>query len=150
MYGIISSKQTSDAGAPMWLSVGSWKLVTDRPIFGGNNNQTRPTVKSFDATVEMMLISNGTRFHTHHIYDFKQSDVLLSESNNSTIFNGTMTVASEKGAMKNVPGFLIFQDNVMSIWVDPGKIGNHFGPTPLHGMIVSPQRLEQLGGQLPQ
>ncbi|AIF84043.1 hypothetical protein NTE_01985 [Candidatus Nitrososphaera evergladensis SR1] len=148
LSGIIASTQISNAGAPLWLSAGSWKLVTDKPIFGGNN-QTQPTVKSFDATVDMVLLSNGTMFHTHHIYNFVQSGVLF-QGNNVTAINGTMSVTTEKGTTENVPGYLHFQNNIMSIWVNPGKIDNHFGPTPINGMILSPEKLEELGAHLPQ
>jgi hypothetical protein len=148
LSGIIASTQISNTGAPLWLTAGSWKLVTDKPIFGGNN-QTQLTVKSFDATVDMVLLSNGTMFHSHHIYNFKQSGVLF-KGNNVTAINGTMTVTTEKGTTENVPGYLYFQNNIMSIWVNPGKIDNHFGPTPINGMIISPEKLRELGAQLPQ
>jgi hypothetical protein len=118
------------------------------PIFGGSN-QTQPTVKNFSAVVDMVLLSNGTMFHTHHIYNFKQSEVLFRGAN-VTAFNGTMTVTTEKGTTENVPGYLHFQNNIMSIWVYPGKIDNHFGPTPINGMILSPEKLRELGTELPQ
>jgi hypothetical protein len=127
---------------PQWLAAGSWKLVTDKPVFGGNNH-TKPMVKSFDAVIDMVMISDGTKFHTHHISDFKQSDVLYM-GNNVTDFNGTMTVTTENGPAENVPGFLHFQNNVMSVWVNPGKVGNHFGPTPINGMILSPEKVQEI------
>lgn len=70
LSGIITSTQLNDAGVSQWLSAGSWKLVTDKPIFEGNN-QTKPTVKSFDAIIDMVSITDGTKFHTHRISDFK-------------------------------------------------------------------------------
>jgi hypothetical protein len=33
---------------------------------------------------------------------------------------------------------------MMSVWVNPGKVGNHFGPTPIHGMILSPEKLQEI------
>lgn len=140
--GIIASTQLNDAGAPHWLSAGSWKLVTDKPIFEGNN-QTKPMVKSFDAIIDMVSIANGTMFHAHHISNFKQSDILY-KGNNVTAINGTMTVTTENGPTENVPGFLYFHNNIMSVWVNPGHIGNHFGPTPVDGMILSPEKLQEI------
>ena len=142
LSGIITSTQLNDAGVPQWLAAGSWKLVTDRPIFEGNN-QTKPMVKSFDAVIDMVMISNGSKFHTHHISDFKQSDILF-KGNNVTAFNGTMTVTTENGPTQNVPGFLQFQNNVMSVWVNPGHVGNHFGPTPINGIILTPEKLQDI------
>lgn len=148
LSGIITSTQMTNAGAPLWLSAGSWALVTDMPVFGGNN-QTQPTVKNFSAVVNMVLLSNGTMFHTHHISNFKQSEVLFQGSN-TTAFNGTMTVTTEEGMAENVPGYLHFQNNIMSVWVNPGQIDNHFGPTPINGMMLTPEQLEELGAELPQ
>jgi hypothetical protein len=144
LSGIITSTQLNQAGVPEWLAAGSWKLVTDKPVFGGSNQTTtKPMVKSFDAVIDMVMLSDGTKFHTHHISNFKQSDVLYM-GNNVTDFNGTMTVTTENGPTENVPGFLHFQNNVMSVWVNPGKVGNHFGPTPINGMILSPEKLQEI------
>lgn len=145
LSGIITSTQLNQAGVPEWLAAGSWKLVTDKPVFGGgsSNQTTKPMVKSFDAVIDMVMLSDGTKFHTHHISNFKQSDVLYM-GNNVTDFNGTMTVTTENGPTENVPGFLHFQNNVMSVWVNPGKVGNHFGPTPINGIILTPEKLQDI------
>jgi hypothetical protein len=147
LSGIITSTQLNQAGVPEWLAAGSWKLVTDKPVFGGSSSNqtttTKPMVKSFDAVIDMVMLSDGTKFHTHHISNFKQSDVLYM-GNNVTDFNGTMTVTTENGPTENVPGFLHFQNNVMSVWVNPGKVGNHFGPTPINGIILTPEKLQDI------
>jgi hypothetical protein len=143
LSGIITSTQLNQAGVPEWLAAGSWKLVTDKPVFGDSSNQTKPMVKSFDAVIDMVMLSDGTKFHTHHISNFKQSDVLYM-GNNVTDFNGTMTVTTENGPTDNVPGFLHFQNNVMSVWVNPGKVGNHFGPTPINGIVLTPGKLQDI------
>ena len=53
-----------------------------------------------------------------------------------------MTVTTERGTTEKVPGFFQFQNNQMSIWVNPGDIENHFGPTtPIQGMIINPELL---------
>jgi hypothetical protein len=147
LSGIITSTQLNQAGVPEWLAAGSWKLVTDKPVFGGSSSNqtttTKPMVKSFDAVIDMVMLSDGTKFHTHHISNFKQSDVLYM-GNNVTDFNGTMTVTTENGPTENVPGFLHFQNNVMSVWVNPGKVGNHFGPTPINGMILSAEKVQEI------
>lgn len=142
LSGIITSTQLNDKGVPQWLSAGSWTLVSDKPIFGGSN-ETKPTVKSFDAVIDMVSITNGTMFHTHHISNFKQSEILYM-GNNNTAINGTMTVTTEHGPTENVPGFIQLQNNMMSVWISPGKIGSHFGPTPINGMILSPEKLQEI------
>lgn len=142
LSGIITSTQLNDKGVPQWLTAGSWTMVSDKPIFGGSN-ETKPTVKSFDAVIDMVSLANGTMFHTHHISNFKQSDILYMSHNNTAI-NGTMTVTTEHGPTENVPGFIQFHNNIMSVWVSPGKIGSHFGPTPIDGMILSPEKLQEI------
>ena len=142
LSGIITSTQLNNAGAPEWLTAGSWTLVTDKPVFGGDN-QTKPQVKSFEAVLVMTSLANGTKTHSHHISDFKQISAIQS-GGNSTLFNGTMTVTTELGTTQNVPGFLDFQNDRMSIWVSPGNINNHFGPTPINGIIPNPQLLQEI------
>ena len=51
LSGIITSTQINQAGAPQWLTAGSWTLVTDRPVFGGEQTTTteEPKVMNFSA-----------------------------------------------------------------------------------------------------
>ena len=60
-----------------------------------------------------------------------------------------MTVTTERGTTENVPGFLQFQNNQMSIGVNPGDIENDFGPTPIQGMIINPELLQEIASVLP-
>jgi len=142
LSGIITSLQLNNVGAPQWLTAGSWTLVTDKPIFGGDN-QTQPQVKSFDAVIVMTSLSNGTQTHSHHISDFKQIQAIHT-THNSTLFNGTMTVTTENRPAQNASGYLIFQNDRMSIVVSPADINSHFGPTPINGIILTPQLLQEI------
>jgi hypothetical protein len=146
LSGIITSTQINQAGAPQWLTAGSWTLVTDRPVFGGEQTTTtgEPKVMNFSAVLVMTLINNGTMTHSHRLSDFKQSTV-THPGGNTTIINGTMTVTTEQGPTPNVPSFLLFQNDRMSVWVNPVPLHNHFGPTSLiTGIIVNPQLLAQV------
>ncbi len=144
LSGIITSTQLNQAGAPQWLTAGSWRLATDKPVFGTASNQTQqPTVKNFSAVIVMTTINNGTVLHSHRISDFKLLGV-THPGGNTPAFNGTMTVTTENGPTQNVPGFLDFQNNRMSIWVNPGAIQNHFGPNPINGMTLNPQQLQEI------
>ena len=143
LSGIIASIQQNNAGAPQWVAAGSWTLVTDKPLFGGAAGGSPPTVNNFSAVVDMVSFANGTMFHTHHFYNFRDGMVSYA-ANNATNINGTMTITNEEGTTENVVAYLHFQNNFMSVWVDPGQINNHFGPTPINGMILSPQKLEEI------
>jgi hypothetical protein len=137
LSGIISSVQQNNAGAPQWLAAGSWTLVTDKPLFVQGSS---PTVKNFSAVVDMVSFANGTMFHSHHFYNFANGHVLYN-NNNVTDINGTMTITTEQGTTENVVAYLHFQNNFMSIWVNPGQINNHFGPTPINGMVLNAEQL---------
>jgi hypothetical protein len=53
-----------------------------------------------------------------------------------TIYNGTATVTMRQGPVTNVPiSIESLESNVISIWVDPAMINNHFGDTPIFGTI---------------
>jgi hypothetical protein len=144
LSGIITSTQINQAGAPQWLTAGSWTLVTDKPVFGSEQATAEPKVMNFSAVLVMTLIDNGTMTHSHRLSDFKQSTV-THPGGNTTIINGTMTVTTEQGPTPNVPSYLLFQNDRMSVWVNPIPLHNHFGPTSLiTGIIVNPQLLAQV------
>jgi hypothetical protein len=43
----------------------------------------------------------------------------------------------KEGPVNGVPiSIRTFDDNVISIWVDPAKTMNHFGNTPIYGTIT--------------
>jgi hypothetical protein len=73
--------------------------------------------------------------HTHTITNL----VLKNKSmpNNSTvIFNGTATVSLKNGPVTDVPiSIKIMNNRVISIWLDEAKVNNHFGNTPIFGVI---------------
>ncbi|MDQ3970035.1 MAG: hypothetical protein M3275_16755 [Thermoproteota archaeon] len=147
LAGIIASLQLApDRLAPEWVAAGYWELESDMPLFG-DTGETEPTVNSFDAVVEMTRIADGTFLHTHTFSDFRQSDILFAEGNTTTI-NGTMTVVDEEGPTENVPVFITLQNNLISIAVDPVLTENHFGPTPISGIILAPEHLQQISNLL--
>lgn len=146
LAGIIASLQIQDAIAPEWVTAGYWELESDGPLFGGNN-QSEPTITRFDAIVEMTNVSDGTSPHEHTFSNFRQSDIVFA-SGNSTIINGTMTVMTEDGPTENVPAYMTLQNNLIAIFVNPNAVDNHFGPTPIYGMILSPERLQEIADRL--
>src|SRR5215217_5596326 len=128
LAGIIASLQLApDRLAPEWVTAGYWELESDMPLFGAS--------------------TEGTELHSHTFSDFQQSDVLHTAENTTTI-NGTMTVSLQEGPVENVPVFITLQDNLISIGVDPGPTDNHFGPTPISGIILSPEHLQEISNRL--
>jgi hypothetical protein len=146
--GIIASLQLApDRLAPEWVTAGYWELESDMPLFGAGSEGTEPTVTSFDAVVEMTKLADGTDLHTHTLSDFQQSAILHTAANTTTI-NGTMTVSLQEGPVENVPIYITLQNNLISIAVDPVATENHFGPTPITGIILTPEHLQDISNRL--
>jgi hypothetical protein len=148
LAGIIASLTLApDRLAPEWVAAGYWELESDMPLLGAGTEGTQPTVTSFDSIIEMTRYADGTFLHQHTISDFRQSAILHTEANSTTI-NGTATVVTETGPTENVPLFITLQNNLISIGIDPVATENHFGPTPISGIILTPEHLQQISNLL--
>jgi hypothetical protein len=146
--GIIASLQLApDRLAPEWVTAGYWELESDMPLFGAGTTETQPTVTNFDAIVEMVHLADGSALHSHTFSDFRQSDI-VSGAENTTTISGTMTVSLQEGPVQNVPVFITLQNNLLSIAMDPAATENHFGPTPVNGMILAPEHLQEISSRL--
>ena len=148
LAGIVASLTLApDRLAPEWVAAGYWELESDMPLLGPGTEGTQPTVTSFDSIIEMTRYADGTFLHEHTISDFRQSSILHTEANSTTV-NGTATVVTEEGPTENVPLFITLQNNLISIGIDPVATENHFGPTPMSGIILSPEHLQQISDLL--
>jgi hypothetical protein len=146
--GIIASLQLApDRLAPEWVTAGYWELESDMPLFGAGTTETRPTVTNFDAIVEMVHLADGTALHSHTFSDFRQTDI-VSGAENTTTISGSMTVTLQEGPVENVPVFITLQNNLLSIAMDPAATENHFGPTPVNGMVLAPEHLQEISNRL--
>jgi hypothetical protein len=146
--GIIASLQLADRLAPEWVTAGYWELESDMPLFGaGTTGTQQPTVTNFDAIVEMVHLADGSALHSHTFSDFTQQDI-VSAAENTTTISGTMTVTLQEGPVENVPVFITLQNNLLSIAMDPAATENHFGPTPISGMILAPEHLQEISNRL--
>ena len=148
--GIIASLQLApDRLVPEWVTAGYWELESDMPLFGAGTTEgtTQPTVTNIDAIVEMVHLADGTALHSHTFSDFRQSDI-VSTGENTTTISGTMTVTLQEGPVENVPVFITLQNNLMSIATDPAATENHFGPTPINGIVLAPEHLQQISDTL--
>jgi hypothetical protein len=146
--GIIASLQLApDRLVPEWVTAGYWELESDMPLFGAGTEGTQPTVTNFNAIVEMTHLADGTALHSHTFSDFTQSDI-VSAAENTTTITGTMTVTLEQGPVENVPVLITLQNNLISIVPDSAATQNHFGPTPINGIILAPEHLQQISDLL--
>jgi hypothetical protein len=155
-FGTIASLQNDEIGNPTWIVSGLWEgsLSMDNKTQGNQsatatNTSTTATSTTgslpnatFHSKVDMVM-TNGSAMHDHEIYDFSLTD--MSMPNNSTaVYNGTATITMRQGPVPNVPVSIKTMDNnAVSIWVDPTKIDNHFGNTPIFGTVAKLMKVEK-------
>lgn len=138
LSGEIGSIQAAHQGAFSWSTAGEWIMQLDGPLTG----RLDPRIESFNATVHMVRL-DGNILHEHEIYNFNQSSVThLGDA--STTFNGTMTLTLREGPIEDVPGYIHILGDSIAIWIDPRVVENHFGPTPIHGVVLPEEEEEQV------
>ena len=152
-FGTIASLQNDENGNPTWIVSGLWEGSLTNKTQGGEGNQTATTTNASTATASLpnatfhskfnMVMTNGSAMHDHEIYDFTLADI--SKPNNSTIvYNGTATITMRQGPVPDVPiSIKAMDNNTISIWADPTKVNNHFGNTPIFGIIAKLLNVEK-------
>jgi hypothetical protein len=135
-FGIISSIQNNESGNPFWIVSGNWKsnlleLANQTNTTGqGNASQQETAAPTFNTSVKMITL-NGTGEHTHTITNFVLENTIIP-NNLTTIFEGTSTASLRDGPVTDIPTTItITNGKVISIWLDPLKIDNHYGNTPI-------------------
>jgi hypothetical protein len=134
-FGTIASLQNDENGNPTWIVSGLYKASLSM----NNKTQDGATTGSLpNATLNSkfnMVMTNGSALHDHKMYDFTLTDMSMP-NNSTTVFNGTATITMRQGPVPDVPvSIKAMENNAVSIWVDPTKINNHFGNTPIFGTI---------------
>ena len=144
IFGVISSIQNDESGQPAWIVTGPWTttLLSDSSANASQpmGNATGPFGGSpFNTQVQMVRL-DGTAGHTHTITNFVLANV--SQPNNMTkVFNGTSTASMREGPVTDIPTTIrIMGDKVISIWLDPSRIENHYGNTPLYGLVMDVEK----------
>jgi hypothetical protein len=134
-FGTIASLQNDENGNPLWIVSGLYKgsLLMNNKTQDGVATGSLP-----NATLSSkfnMVMTNGSAMHDHRIYNFTLTDMSMP-NNSTTVFNGTATITMRQGPVHDVPlSIKAMENNAVSIWVDPTKIQNHFGNTPIFGTI---------------
>lgn len=130
--GTIASIQNGKNEKPAWILSGAWDFKS--------MNTNSPT---FNSTFNMAML-NGSEPHMHTIKDFKLSvsagHASTSQGNVTKVvtrYNGTATVIMKGTPISNVPISINLMGHVMSLWIDPTKVMNHFGNTPIYGFVRS-------------
>jgi hypothetical protein len=143
-FGTIASLQNDENGNPTWIVSGLWEGSLSNKTQGGEGNQSTATTNAStsnlpNATLRSkfnMVMTNGSAMHDHEVYDFTLADISMPD-NSTIVYNGTATITMRQGPVPDVPMSIKAMDNnAISIWVDPTKINNHFGNTPIFGTIA--------------
>ena len=150
-WGMISSIQNDEQGQPAWIVAGHWMVEMGSQNSTQNDTATSDTtgrisnIAGFDATLHMVML-NGSAMHDHEISSFTQTgDTTFDSGTNSTTITGTATVTMREGPVPNVPITIeIAQDKVIAITPDPATLENHFGNTPIYGLLVSPEMIQDM------
>lgn len=119
-----------------WILSGLWNTSLVQELLFSQTNASYSGPSFFNASFEMVK-TDGTARHTHTISKFSERESSASNNNMTLIFNGTATVSMVEGPIENVSTNLtVFNDNILSIWLDPRKTSNHFGDLPIYGMVM--------------
>lgn len=144
--GTIASLQNDGSGQPGWILSGQWQLLVFKPRL--EESQSKPATVLFN-TIFDMVRPDGTALHTHTISStFNLTGISNSVNNNnhlsSTTINGTARLVTiglpNMASMSNIivpMSIKIVDRSAFSLWIDPSKTGNHFGNTPIYGIVTT-------------
>ena len=152
-FGTIASLQNDENGNPTWILSGLWEGSLTNKTQDGGNNQSTATANTSTAAANLpngtlhskfnMVMTNGSAMHDHEISDFTLTDISMPD-NSTTVYNGTVTITMKQGPVSDVPISVKAMDsNAVSIWIDPTKVNNHFGDTPIYGIIAKLLKVEK-------
>ena len=102
-------------------------------------------VRGFNAMLHMVML-NGSAMHNHEISNFTQvGEPTFNPETNSTTIRDTATITMREGLVQGVQTTIeVAQDRGIVITPDPAAVENHFGNTPIYGIVVSPEMIEQM------
>lgn len=144
--GTIASLQNDASGKPAWIVSGQWQMLIFKPRLA--ESQSKPATVIFN-TIFDMVRPDGAALHNHTISSsFNLTSISNSVNNNShlssTTINGTARLVTiglpntVNMSNINVPvSVKIIDRSAFSFWIDPSKIGNHFGNTPIYGIVTT-------------
>ena len=142
-FGPIASIQNNKEGKPAWILSGHWVtniINKTKDSF----NQTNPA--KFGAWIDMVML-NGSAMHKHRISNFSLSDI--TNQDKTTTYKGTVTITMKAGPVKDVPVEIKVMDNhAIAISLDAAKTNNHFGDTPIYGIILTRADIADMMSQM--
>lgn len=130
-FGGIASIQNNEQGKPSWILGGHWTTNIINKT-ADDFNQTNPA--KFDSWFYMSML-DGTAMHKHNISNFTLNDV--TKQDNNTSYKGTVTITLKDGPVEKVPiEIKVANNHAIALSIDAGKTNNHFGDTPVYGLLA--------------
>ncbi len=112
-----------------WVLAGHWM---------GYFNPSNLTDSGFHSTFDMVM-KNGSAPHMHQISNATISDVKMD--GNNEVIQGSVTITMKDGPVLNVPTtWTTSNNNTLAIELDPSMINNHFGESPIYGLVLNPEK----------
>lgn len=157
-WGLISSIQNDEGGEPAWILSGHWTmgLASQNATAAASNATTNTTsagqygnITAFDGMWFMEML-DGTATHTHQMSNFTQLGTEFDSATNETTITGTSTITLPGGPMNDVGTEMTLSNGTVAIEFDPDSTDGHFGDTPIYGMIVTPEMIQEVKGMMDQ
>jgi hypothetical protein len=152
-FGPIGSIQNNESGQPAWVVVGFWRgnllsfnettiaTTTTTTENGDGNASSLASTAVFNANLRMIML-NGSEAHTHVITNFRLSNISSNE-NGTTTYTGNSTVSMPEAAFADVPTTIKVSGEIISIYPEPSKVNEHYGNTPIYGVIIQEEDLRR-------
>lgn len=137
VFGPVAGITEDENDSTEWVLAGIWRASLPNSTDISNNNTNGTT---FNAAIEMIR-PDGTARHTHTLTDFTILDISSESGSNSTVFNGTSTISLADGPALDIPTSVKLSNNdLITIWIDPQSVNNHFGDSSnIFGIVASPE-----------
>jgi hypothetical protein len=150
-FGPIASIQNNESGQPTWLIVGHWRgnLLSFNQTTTENNddNPSSAAAAVFNANLRMIML-NGSGAHTHVITNFRLSNI-SSDENGTMTYIGNSTIGMPEAPIVGVPTTIKVSGEIISIFPEPSNVNDHFGSTPIYGVIEHGSENGRRGPPLP-
>ena len=114
---------------------GDWVLAGSHMAYYNPSNLSD---SGFHSTFSMVM-KNGSGYHMHQMSNATGEDITME--GNDTIYHGSVTVTIRDEPVSNVATtWTVYNNNTLAISMDPTKIDNHFGDTPIYGLESTPEK----------
>jgi hypothetical protein len=150
-WGLISSLQSDE-----WILSGHWTmgLASQNATAVAGNATTNTTsagqygnITGFDA-MWFMERFDGTGTHTHKMSNFTQLGTEFDSDTNETTVTGTSTITMPEGPVNADTEMTLSNGTVAITFTAPENVTSHFGDTPIRGIIVTPDMIQQVMGTM--